>query len=260
VSSAAIEVNGMSVRYGTLTALGDFDFVAPERTVTAVIGPNGSGKTTFLNALTGAVPYQTGRVTILGTPIERATPGVMHRMGLSRTFQNLDLMDDLSVEDNVKLGAACRSASSLIEAALALPRSFRETRERTASARAALAQLDISALGAVKVSELSYGMRRRVEVARALASSPKVLLLDEPTAGMGPNESAEFAALVLHLRDELGLTVVLIEHDMSVVRATAEQVYVLSAGRDIANGPAAAVLDQAEVKRVYLGDFEVASA
>ena len=125
VSSAAIEVNGMSVRYGTLTALGDFDFVASERTVTAVIGPNGSGKTTFLNALTGAVPYQTGRVTVLGTSVERATPGLMHRMGLSRTFQNLDLMDDLSVEDNVKLGAACGSRASLIEAALALPRTFR---------------------------------------------------------------------------------------------------------------------------------------
>jgi branched-chain amino acid transport system ATP-binding protein len=260
VSSNAIEVTGMSVRYGTLTALADFDFVAAERSVTAVIGPNGSGKTTFLNALTGAVPYQTGRVSILGDYIEKATPAVMHRAGLSRTFQNLDLMDDLSVEDNVRLGAACDSRATLIEAALGLPRSHTETRQRKANARAALEQLDIANLSRLAVSELSYGMRRRVEVARALASSPRILLLDEPTAGMGPNESAEFAALVLHLRDELGLTVVLIEHDMSVVRATAQQVYVLSAGRDIAHGIPGIVLDEPEVKRVYLGDFEVASA
>jgi ABC-type branched-subunit amino acid transport system ATPase component len=250
----------MSVRYGTLTALADFDFVAGERSVTAVIGPNGSGKTTFLNALTGAVPYQTGRVSILGTYLEKATPGAMHRAGLSRTFQNLDLMDDLSVEDNVRLGAACDSRATLLEAAFGLPRSHKETRQRKANARAALEQLDIANLSRLAVSELSYGMRRRVEVARALASSPRILLLDEPTAGMGPNESAEFAALVLHLRDELGLTIVLIEHDMSVVRATAQQVYVLSAGRDIAHGIPSIVLDEPEVKRVYLGDFEVTSA
>ena len=250
----------MSVRYGTLTALADFDFVAEERSVTAVIGPNGSGKTTFLNALTGAVPYQTGRVSILGTYVEKATPGVMHRAGLSRTFQNLDLMDDLSVEDNVRLGAASDSKATLIEAGLGLPRSFKETRQRKANARAALEQLEIVHLSKLQVSELSYGMRRRVEVARALASTPRILLLDEPTAGMGPNESADFAALVRHLRDELGLTIVLIEHDMTVVRATAQQVYVLSAGRDIAHGIPTVVLDEPEVKRVYLGDFEVASA
>ncbi len=250
----------MSVRYGTLTALADFDFVATERSITAVIGPNGSGKTTFLNALTGAVPFQTGRVSILGNAIERTTPGLMHRAGLSRTFQNLDLMDDLSVEDNVRLGAACESKASLVEAAFGLPRSFKETRQRRANARAALEQLDIVELSKFSISELSYGMRRRVEVARALASSPKILLLDEPTAGMGPNESAEFAALVVHLRDDIGLTVVLIEHDMSVVRAVAEQVYVLSAGREIAHGVPSRVLDEPEVKRVYLGDFEVASA
>ena len=250
----------MSVRYGALTALADFDLVAAERSITAVIGPNGSGKTTFLNALTGAVPYYTGRVSVLGRPIEKATPGNMHRAGLSRTFQNLDLMDDLSVEDNVRLGAATDSKATLIEAAFALPRTFKETRQRKANARAALEQLDIAPLAKLSVSELSYGMRRRVEVARALASSPNILLLDEPTAGMGPNESAEFAALVLHLRDELGLTVVLIEHDMSVVRATADQVYVLSAGRDIAHGTPGVILDEAEVKRVYLGDFEVSSA
>jgi branched-chain amino acid transport system ATP-binding protein len=260
VNSNAIEVTGMSVRYGALTALADFDLVAAERSITAVIGPNGSGKTTFLNALTGAVPYYTGRVSVLGRPIEKATPGNMHRAGLSRTFQNLDLMDDLSVEDNVRLGAATDSKATLIEAAFALPRTFKETRQRKANARAALEQLDIAPLAKLSVSELSYGMRRRVEVARALASSPKILLLDEPTAGMGPNESAEFAALVLHLRDELSLTVVLIEHDMSVVRATADQVYVLSAGRDIAHGTPRVILDEAEVKRVYLGDFEVASA
>ena len=215
----------MSVRYGALTALGDFDFVAAERSVTAVIGPNGSGKTTFLNALTGAVPFYTGRVSVLGEAIEKATPGNMHRAGLSRTFQNLDLMDDLSVEDNVRLGEASDSKASLIEAAFALRGRSRRRGSGRRTPALRFEQLDIAALSMLSVSELSYGMRRRVEVARdSRARRRSCCWTSRP--GHGSERERRVAALVLHLRDELGLTVVLIEHDMSVVRATADQVYV----------------------------------
>lgn len=250
----------MTVRYGPLAALRDFDFVAELRQVTSVIGPNGSGKTTFINALTGAVPYQTGTVTVNGQLITRTRPGRLHKLGMTRTFQNLDLMDDLSVEDNIRLGAASRTRATLIEAALLAPRSISEGRQRRANARRAMDLLDIASHKDRMVSELSYGLRRRVEVARALASETRILLLDEPTAGMGPNESAEFSSLVLHLRDELGLAIVIVEHDMAVVRATADFTYVLSAGVLIAHGKPADVLDDPEVKRIYLGDFEVINA
>jgi len=259
-SAPAVRVDAMSVRYGALTALKDFDFVAEAGQVTAVIGPNGSGKTTFLNALTGAVPYQTGRVAINGLDVSHATPGRLHKLGVSRTFQNLDLMDDLSVESNVRLGATSRSHATLLEAALLAPRTISENRQRRQSAGAAMRLLGIERHSRTLVAELSYGLRRRVEVARALASSARILLLDEPTAGMGPNESNEFSQLVGHLRDELGLAVVMIEHDMSVVRSVADVTYVLSAGVTIAHGKPANVLDDPNVKRVYLGSFEVDNA
>jgi branched-chain amino acid transport system ATP-binding protein len=256
----SIVVTGMTVRYGDLVALDVFDFEAPPGRVTSVIGPNGSGKTTFLNALSGAVPYERGRVLIGGVDHTHATARAVHRAGVSRTFQNLDLIEELTVEDNIRLGAESSVRATLIESVLLAPRARRERRERGAATVHAMGLLDIGDIGDVRVSELSYGTRRRVEVARALAGRPDFLLLDEPTAGMGPNESAEFAALVLQLRAELGLTVVVIEHDMTVVRAVADHVYVLSAGRCIADGDPATVLDHDDVRRVYLGDFEVLGA
>ncbi len=254
----ALSVVGVTVRYGATTALDDLDLSAMDGQVTAVIGPNGSGKTTFLNAVTGAVPITAGVISVFGATMEKLTPGHVHRMGISRTFQNLELVDDLTVEDNVRLGAKSATTATAFEAALRLPRSFAEARRRHESALAALEAVGIPELSATRVSALSYGTRRRVEVARALAGDPRVLLLDEPTAGMGPADTADFSALIADLR-ERGLTIVVVEHDMAVVRAVVDKVYVLSAGRLIASGQPADVLQDSEVKRLYLGDLEVST-
>jgi branched-chain amino acid transport system ATP-binding protein len=252
----AVHVEGMNVSYGSMAnALSDFTFTAFEGQVTAVIGPNGSGKTTFLNALTGAVPFASGTVQLFGQTIVRVTPKSMNACGVSRTFQNLSLIDDLNVDKNVRLGATAETSATLLESLVTAPRARREWRARGEAAAAAMARLGIIDIRDVITAELSYGYRRRVEIARALASSPRVLLLDEPTAGMGPNESSEFAELILSLAQENGLAIVVIEHDMSVVRHAADSVYVLSAGRLVASGPADEVLANPEVKRIYLGDF-----
>lgn len=256
----ALSAAGITVRYGNVVALKEFTFEAHRSKITAVIGPNGSGKTTFLNAITGAVPADSGVITVGGERVAKITPGAMHGMGVSRTFQNLDLIDDLTVEANVRLGAASRTRASLLEALVGAPRSRRENKERTASAQTAIKTLGLSALASRRTSELSYGMRRRVEVARALASSPRVLLLDEPTAGMGPRESLQFSDLVRHLAQELDVTMVIIEHDMAVVRAVCDVVYVLSTGTLVDKGRPAEVLANPEVRRIYLGDFEVHNA
>jgi branched-chain amino acid transport system ATP-binding protein len=256
----ALRVESMTVRYGPVLALNDFTFQAAANEITAVIGPNGSGKTTFLNALTGAVSFQAGTVAVSGEPVSKVTAQSMHELGVSRTFQNLELIDDLTVEANVRLGATSSKRANLLEALVGAPRSRRENRERTAGAGVAIETLGLSSLAHRRTSELSYGMRRRVEVARALASTPRILLLDEPTAGMGPNESLQFSELVRHLAEELSISIVLIEHDMTVIRAVCDSVYVLSTGVMIDHGPPIAVLENPEVRRVYLGDFEVHNA
>lgn len=254
---AIVEAEDLTVRYGQMTALRSFGFEAPRGVVTAVIGPNGSGKTTFLNALTGLVPY-TGTVRVDGFEATGSSPGSMYRMGVSRTFQNLDLIDDLTTRENIALGAASKSRASLVEALLCGPRARRERRERGELADEAMALLGIGHLGDAKPKSLPYGYRRRAEVARAVASKPKAILLDEPTAGMGPTESARFAELLLHLASVVGIAVVVIEHDMAVVRACVERVYVLATGSLIAHGHPNQVLGSEVVRQIYLGEMDLA--
>jgi branched-chain amino acid transport system ATP-binding protein len=248
-----LEAKGVSVRYGSLLALNEFNFQAFSGQVTAVIGPNGSGKTTFLNALTGLVPYK-GNVIVNGEDMTGATPPQMYRRGVARTFQNLDLIDDLTVEANVALGGSSTVTATVLESVLGAPRARRERRERAQSADAALALLSLEPIRLAKTKILPYGLRRRAEVARAIASGPKTLLLDEPTAGMGPSESEEFGMLLMHLANELKMGVVIIEHDMSVVRSCATEVYVLATGNMIAQGPPNEVLSSEVVRNVYLGE------
>jgi branched-chain amino acid transport system ATP-binding protein len=255
-AGGVIEAQDLSVRYGQMMALRSFGFEAPRGAVTAVIGPNGSGKTTFLNALTGLVPY-TGSVRVDGAEATGSSPGSMYRMGVSRTFQNLDLIDDLTTRENIALGAASKSRASLAEALLCGPRSRRERCERAERAEEAMELLGIAHLGDAKPKSLPYGYRRRTEVARAVASKPKAILLDEPTAGMGPTESARFAELLLHLASVVGIAVIVIEHDMAVVRACVERVYVLATGSLIAQGHPTQVLDSQVVRQVYLGEVDL---
>jgi ABC-type branched-subunit amino acid transport system ATPase component len=254
--TALIETVELTVKYGGRVALDSFNFRAKPGEVTAVIGPNGSGKTTFLNAVTGLVP-SSGRIEVRGKPV-RGGPRAMFRAGIARTFQNLDLIDDLSTEENVALGVVARHRSTLVESLVSAPRSVREHRERRERARELMDMLNIGHLASVKPRALAYGYRRRAEVARALASRPAAILLDEPTAGMGPAESGEFAALFRRVAAEMGASVIVVEHDMAVVRAAVDTVFVLSTGNLIAQGSPAEVLESDVVRQVYLGEAEAA--
>jgi branched-chain amino acid transport system permease protein len=250
----ALEVRGVTVRFGGLVALNAIDITVPAGGVVAVIGPNGSGKSTLFNVITGLTPASAGSIRLFGADITGRPPHAIARQGAARTFQNIRLFPNLSVLDNVLIGEHARLRTGPLGAILRL----RRTRDEEASARADAIEL----LGLFgnrllprldhPVSSLSYANRRRVEIARALASRPRILLLDEPTAGMNPSESAELAGQISRLHS-LGLTILLIEHKLDVVTRLADTVIVLDHGDKLAEGTAAAIRADEAVLTAYLG-------
>jgi branched-chain amino acid transport system ATP-binding protein len=250
--SPTLQVSGLRVAYGGFVAVDSVSFQCAPGAVTAIIGPNGSGKTSTLNALTGQVRAR-GSIRLNGLEVGRSDPGRMFKLGVVRTFQNLDLVGDRTARENVVLGARPTSGASFAESLVWAPRLWRERRECLATADQALLLLGLTGVRDTRADELPYGLRRRLEVARALIGSPKLILLDEPTAGMGPAESREFGDLLLYLARSLDLAVLVIEHDMAVVRAVVDHVYVLDRGSVIADGKPAHVLSSEHVRRVYLG-------
>ncbi len=257
----ALEVKGVTVRFGGLTALDKVDLVVPKGSVVAVIGPNGSGKSTLFNVMTGLVPADGGAIDLYGEDIIRLPPHKILEKGVARTFQNLRLFTNLTVMENALIGQHTRLKTGVFSAILRPP----GTKAEEVSAREWAMQV-FSIFGnrlaprtAQMVLGLSYANRRRIEIARALASRPKILLLDEPTAGMNPAETLELAEQVKSL-NALGLTVLLIEHKLDVVTTVADTVYVLDHGEVIAHGTPTEVRQNEEVLRAYLGRNAQAAA
>ncbi|MDQ1501649.1 MAG: branched-chain amino acid transport system ATP-binding protein [Actinomycetota bacterium] len=250
---AVLEASGITTCFGGLRANHEVDLTVTGGRVTALIGPNGAGKTTFFNVVTGGIRLQEGTVRVFGEEITDATPSRMARLGLIRTFQDLKVLQRLSVFDNVVIGAGRGQRPSLLGALIALPAARRKEAAIRQVAEWALEFVELGDLARTYVGDLPYAAERRVEIARALAARPRLLLLDEPTAGMGPGETLEIGALLNRVVDDLGIPVFVIEHDMRVVRGFADWVYVLEQGRIITDGPPEDVLSDERVIESYLG-------
>ena len=240
--------------FGGLVAVSDIDFSIPRRSIVSIIGPNGAGKTTFFNMLTGLYKPTTGVIAFDGRTISGQRPDRILAMGVARTFQNIRLFGTMTALENVMVGEHARLHAGLFGSILRTPRVRREEREARDKAREMLEYVGLREDVAEQMSvNLSYGDQRRVEVARALASDPELLLLDEPTAGMNPQESARLTDFMRQLRDEKDLTILLIEHDMKVVMGVSERVTVLDHGEKIAEGEPQAVRQDKRVVEAYLG-------
>jgi branched-chain amino acid transport system ATP-binding protein len=246
-----LHVEGVSVRFGGLSALRDVSLSVPPNSVTGVIGPNGAGKTTLFNVVCGFVRPETGTIRLRGSPLAGVRPHRLAALGIARTIQGVRLFPRLTALENVMVGADHRHRPGFLSALLGLPRSDAAERAARTEALAALEELGVARVAQRVASDLPYGVQKRVALARALASHPSLLLLDEPAGGLGADDVAELGALIRGLRDRM--SVVLVEHRMDLVMSACDSVAVLDAGRLIAAGTAAEVQADPAVLEAYLG-------
>jgi branched-chain amino acid transport system ATP-binding protein len=243
--------------FGGLVAVEDVSFQVKPRSIVSIIGPNGAGKTTFFNMLTGLYKPTIGQIRFAGSDVTGTRPDIITSLGVARTFQNIRLFSSMTATENVMVGQHARMRAGLFGSILRPPSVRREEGEVREKAREMLAYVGLRREQFDRVANnLSYGDQRRVEIARALASDPSLLLLDEPTAGMNPQESASLTAFMERLRDERDLTILLIEHDMKVVMGVSERITVLDHGTKIAEGPPDEIRANERVVEAYLGSRE----
>lgn len=253
-TSAMLEVKNLCIQFGGLKAVDNFNLTINKGQLYGLIGPNGAGKTTVFNMLTGVYKPTSGSIILDGLNITGKHPAQINKDGIARTFQNIRLFKEMSVLDNVKVGLHNQKKYSTIEGILRLPRYFKEEKEMDERATELLKVFELDGEKEQLASNLPYGKQRKLEIARALATNPKLLLLDEPAAGMNPNETAELMNTIRFVRDNFDMTILLIEHDMKLVSGICEKVTVLNFGQELAKGETAEVLNDPRVITAYLGE------
>jgi len=249
-----LKLDQATIRFGGLVAVNSVSFEINKGDLFGLIGPNGAGKTTCFNLITGVYKPTSGSIRLGGREIAGTPANKIARLGIARTFQNIRLFKSLSVLENVVVGGFLRHRSSLLSAVGYLPPAIKETERLREDAMRLLKVVNLDQVANVRSADLSYGMQRRLEIARAMATQPQLLLLDEPAAGMNPQEKEELNAMVRKIRDEHGMTVLLIEHDMRFVMSLCERIVVLDHGEEIAQGKPDAIRNDPKVIAAYLGE------
>ena len=250
---ALLEVSNLGIAFGGLQAVSQLDLSIEKGHLYGLIGPNGAGKTTVFNMLTGVYRPTEGNIVLDGKDITGQNPELISRAGVARTFQNIRLFHDMTVLDNVKVGLHNQIKYSMWTGIFRLPAYKEKEHEMNRAAHKLLKIFDLDKESGYKASQLPYGKQRKLEIARALATNPKLLLLDEPAAGMNPNETAELMQTVRRVRDQFGIAILLIEHDMNFVMGICEEITVLDYGRVIARGDGKSIRNNPKVIAAYLG-------
>ena len=249
-----LDVKNLGISFGGLRAVNDFSVSIKKEQLYGLIGPNGAGKTTIFNLLTGVYKPDSGKIILDGTDVTGKTTIDINKAGIARTFQNIRLFSQLSVLDNVKVGLHNNHSYSTVESIFRLPRFHKVEKEMNEIAMELLEVFGLKEDANVQAQNLPYGQQRKLEIARALATKPKLLLLDEPAAGMNPNETEELMEMIRFVRDHFHMTILLIEHDMKLVSGICEQLTVLNFGEVLAQGDTSTVLNDPQVIKAYLGE------